>query len=153
MELHTLRAITPKIEGLHKVECLLNSGSQIISISKAVWRTLNRELNPNWVITMQSANGTHNSSLGIIENLELKIGGMKLHVQAHVIRNPAYNVLLGQPFDVLTASQVKNYCDETQTITLTDPNSGKVVSLPTVPCGKPHFKTLPLQNMNEESSF
>jgi hypothetical protein len=40
-ELHSLRTIMPKIEGLHKVECILNSGLQIISISKAVWQTLN----------------------------------------------------------------------------------------------------------------
>lgn len=153
MESHTLRAITPKIEGLHEVECLLDSGSQIVSISEAVWRTLNRELNPNWVITMQSANGSRNASLGIIENLELEIGGMKLHVQAHVIRNPAYDVLLGRPFDVLTASQIKNYRDETQTLTLTDPNSGKVVTLPTKPRGRPSYKNPPPQNMNEESSF
>jgi hypothetical protein len=45
-ESHALRAIMPKIEGLHEVECILDSGSQIISISEAVWRTLNRKLNP-----------------------------------------------------------------------------------------------------------
>jgi hypothetical protein len=49
---------------------------------------------------------------------------MKLHVQAHVIHNPAYDVLLGRPFGVLTTSHIKNYCDESQTITITDPNSG-----------------------------
>jgi hypothetical protein len=52
---------------------------------------------------MQSANGLHDESLGLMENLKLEIGGMKLHVQAHVIRNPAYDVLLSRPFDVLTA--------------------------------------------------
>jgi hypothetical protein len=40
-ELHSLRTITPKIKGLHKVECILDSASQIVSISKAVWQTLN----------------------------------------------------------------------------------------------------------------
>jgi hypothetical protein len=58
---------------------------------------------------MQSANSSRNESLGLIENLKLEIGGMKLHVQAHVIRNPAYNVLLSRTFDVLTASHIKNY--------------------------------------------
>jgi hypothetical protein len=108
-ESHSLRAITPKIEGLHEVECILDSGSQIVSISEAVWQTLNRELNPRWKITMQSANGSRDESLGLVENLELEIGGMKLHVQAHVIHNLAYDVLLGRPFDVLTASHIKNY--------------------------------------------
>jgi hypothetical protein len=94
-ELHLLHAITLKIEGLHTVKCILNSRSQIVSISKAVWRTLNQELNPCWKITMQSTNGLRDESLSLIENLKLEISGMKLHVQAHVIRNPAYPVLLG----------------------------------------------------------
>jgi hypothetical protein len=64
--LHLLGAITPKIEGLHKVECILDSRSQIVFISKTVWQTLNQELNPHWKITMQSANGSCNESLGPI---------------------------------------------------------------------------------------
>jgi hypothetical protein len=51
-ELHSLRAITPKIEGLHEVECILDSRSQIVSISEAVWQMLNREWNPCWKIPM-----------------------------------------------------------------------------------------------------
>jgi hypothetical protein len=150
-ESHSLRAITPKIEGLHEVKCILDSGSQIVSISKAVWQTLNQELNPCWKITMQSANGSRDESLGLVENLELEISGMKLHVQAHVIRNPPYDILLGRPFDVLTALHIKNYQDESQTITITDPNSGKMVSIPTVPRGQPHFKLPPPEDIHQES--
>jgi hypothetical protein len=150
-ESQLLRAITPKIEGLHEVECILDSRSQIVSISEAAWRTLNRELNPRWKITMQSANGSRDESLGLVGNLELEIGSMKLHVQAHVIRNPAYDVLLGRPFDVLTASHIKNYRDKSQTITITDPNSGKMVSIPTVPRSQPRFKSPPPEDIHQES--
>jgi hypothetical protein len=100
---------------------------------------------------MQSANGSHDESLSLVENLELKIGGMKLHVQAHVIHNPAYDVLLGRPFDILTASHIKNYQDESQTITITDPNSSKMVSIPTVPHGQPRFKSPPPEDIHQES--
>jgi hypothetical protein len=150
-ESHLLRAITPKIEGLHKVECILDSGSQIVSISKVVWQMLNRELNPCWKFTLQSANGSRNKSLGLVENLELKIGSMKLHVQAHVIRNPAYDILLGRPFDILTALHIKNYRNKLQTITITNPNSGKMVSIPTVPCSQPCFKSPPPEDIHQES--
>jgi hypothetical protein len=150
--LHSLCAITPKIEGLHKVECILNSGSQIVSISEAVWWMLNQELNPRWKITMQSAHGSHNKSLGLVENLKLEIGSMKLHIQAHVIRNPAYDILLGSLYNILTASRIKNYCDESQTITITNPNSGKMVSIPTVPHRQPRFK-LPLPEDIHQESF
>jgi hypothetical protein len=150
-ESHALRAITPKIEGLHEVESILDSRSQIVSISEAVWCTLNRKLNPLWKITMQLANGSRDKSLGLIENLELEIGGMKLFVQAHIIRNPAYDVLLGRPFDILTALHIKNYHNELQTITLTDANSGKMVSIPTVPRGQPRFKMPLPEGMNQDS--
>jgi hypothetical protein len=150
-ESHSLHAVTPKIEGLHNVECILDSGSQIVSISEAVWRTLNRELNPCWKITMQSTNGSCDESLGLVENLELEISGMKLHVQAHVIRNPAYDILLSRPFDILTASHIKNYQDESQTITITNPNSSKMVSIPTVLHGQPRFKLPPPEDIHQES--
>jgi hypothetical protein len=150
-ELHLLRAIMPKIEGLHEVECILNSRLQIVLISEAVWQMLNWELNPRWKITMQSANSLCNESLSLIENLELEIGGMKLHIQAHVICNAAYNVLLSRPFNVLTALHIKNYHDESQTITITNPNSSKMVSIPTVPCGQPCFKSPLPKDIHQES--
>jgi hypothetical protein len=150
-ESHLLCAITPKIEGLHKVKCILNSRSQIISISKAIWGTLNQEMNPCWKVTIQSTNSSHNESLGLIEYLELEIGSMKLHVEAHVICNPAYDVLLGRPFNVLTALHIRYYCDRTQTITITDLNSSKMVSIPTVPHSQPCFKLPPPKDMNQES--
>jgi hypothetical protein len=69
---------------------------------------------------MQSADGSCDKSLGLLENLKLEIGSMKLFVQVHIIHNPAYNVLLGRPFEVLTALHIKNYHNKPQTITLTD---------------------------------
>jgi hypothetical protein len=55
-----------------------------------------------------------------------------LYLQAHIIRDPAYNVLLGRPFDVLMESVVKNFSDENQTITIRDPNTGQIVTIPTI---------------------
>jgi hypothetical protein len=100
---------------------------------------------------MQSANGSCNKSLGLVENLKLEISGMKLHIQAHVIRNLAYNVLLGRPFDILTALHIKNYRDASQTITITDPNSSKMVSIPTVLLSQPRFKSLLPEDIHQES--
>jgi hypothetical protein len=102
---------------------------------------------------MQLANGSRNESLGLIENLKLKIGGMKLFVQAHIIRNSAYDVLLGRLFNILTALHIKNYHDESQTIMLTDVNCGKMVSIPTVPHSQPHFKMPPPEEMNCQKQY
>lgn len=140
---HALCAITPKIEGLHEVECLLDPGSQIVSMSEVTWRYLKKGLNPDRKITLQLANGSTDLSLGIMENLELEISGIKLYLQAHVIRNPAYDMLLGRPFDVLTESTIDNYRDAMQDITIHNPNSNKVTKIPTLPRGQPRFKIPP----------
>ena len=56
-----------------------------------------------------------------------------MYLQVHVISLPAYNVLLGQPFDILTESMVRNFANEDQTITIQDPNTGKRITVPTRP--------------------
>ena len=56
-----------------------------------------------------------------------------LFLQMHVIQEVAYDVLLGRPFDILTESVVRNYEDENQMITIRDPNSGKIVTILTLP--------------------
>ncbi|KAJ7101247.1 hypothetical protein B0H15DRAFT_769685 [Mycena belliarum] len=58
----------------------------------------------------------------------------------HVVRSPAYDILLGRPFDVLTESVVRNFSNENQTITICDPNTGKVATVPTVPRGPPRAR-------------
>ena len=56
-----------------------------------------------------------------------------MYLQVHVISLPAYDVLLGRPFDVLTESVVRNFANEDQTITIQDPNTGRRVTVPTRP--------------------
>jgi len=60
-------------------------------------------------------------------------------MQVHIIWDPAYDILFGRPFNVLTESVVQNYVNEDQTITIHDPNSGQVATIPTIPRGPPHF--------------
>jgi hypothetical protein len=60
-------------------------------------------------------------------------------LQIHVIWSPAYDILLGRPFDVLTESMVKNFANEDQTITIVDPNSRRTATIPTIPRGPPRF--------------
>ena len=73
---------------------------------------------------MQSANGKVDQSLGLARNIPFQIGPITLFLQAHVLCAPAYQVLLGRPFDVLTQSVVKNLSEEYQMLTIKDPNTG-----------------------------
>jgi len=89
---------------------------------------------------MQSANGTVDHSLGIIENLVFHFGTIELQLQVHIIEDPTYDILLGHPFDVLTESSIKNYCNKNQTITITDPNNpSRVATMQTHPRRPPRF--------------
>jgi hypothetical protein len=89
---------------------------------------------PTIRLNLQSANGEIDQSLGLARNVPCNIGGIiTLYLQIHIIRDPAYDILLGRPFDVLTESIVKNFANSDQTITIRDPNSGRRATIPTLP--------------------
>jgi hypothetical protein len=75
-------------------------------------------------------------SLGLARNIPCCFSDITLYFQIHVIWELAYDILIGRPFDVLTTSVVKNFANEDQTITISDLNSGRVVTIPTFPRGK-----------------
>jgi hypothetical protein len=58
--------------------------------------------NPRIRLNMQSANGNYDMSLGLARNVPFHITSITLYMQVHVIRLPAYDILLGRPFDILT---------------------------------------------------
>ncbi|KNZ73435.1 hypothetical protein J132_03957 [Termitomyces sp. J132] len=53
------------IDNKEEVECIHNSGSQIISMSAEIASDLGLSYNPNIVLNMQSANGTMDRLLGL----------------------------------------------------------------------------------------
>jgi hypothetical protein len=50
---------------------------------------------PSIKLNMQSANGEVDQSLGLSRNVPCKINTITLYLQIHIIRSPAYNILLG----------------------------------------------------------
>ena len=91
--------------------------------------------NPCIHLRMQLANREVDETLGLTRNMLILVGDITLYVQFHIVQNPAYDVLLGQPFDILVESIVQNYSNEDQTITIHDPNSGRIATVPTFLCG------------------
>jgi hypothetical protein len=86
---------------------------------------------PDVFIYMQSANGQVEQSVGLARNVAFRFEGVTLYLQVHIIRNPAYKVLLGRPFEVLTKLAASNGADGSQLLTLTDPNTQKRCVVPT----------------------
>ncbi|KAJ7254442.1 hypothetical protein C8J57DRAFT_1437199 [Mycena rebaudengoi] len=140
MESSAIRSILPVIDNQQQIECIVDGGSQIIAMAEAVCHELALSYDPRIILRMQSANGSVNPSLGLARNVPFRIGDITLYLQVHIVRNPAYDVLLGRPFDVLTQSIVRNFANEDQTITICDPNSGKLATVPTVPRGPPRHR-------------
>lgn len=135
-ESSAVRSIFAVIDSTRKKECILDPGCQIIAMADDVCHDLALVYDPTIRLNMQSANGSTDWSLGLARNVPFTIGSITLYMQVHIISSPAYDILLGRPFDILTESIVRNFANEDQTITITDPNTGKRYTIPTFPRGK-----------------
>ena len=140
-----LRAVYPLINGEGEIESLLDGGSQIVSMARETAVELKIAWNPDIVVHMESANRALEPTLGLAKNVPLIFGHIVVYLQVHIIRDPAYKVLLGRPFDSVTESLVKNEKDGSQVLTLTDPNTGERCSIRTLERGKqPGMLELPV---------
>lgn len=126
-----IRSIFALIDNFQKKECTVDPGCQVIAMSETTCHSLTLAYDPQIRLNMESANGSFDWSLGLSRNVPFLIGTITLYLQVHVIRSPSYEILLGRPFDVLTESVIRNYRNEDQTITITDPNTMKKITIPT----------------------
>ncbi|SJL06985.1 uncharacterized protein ARMOST_10327 [Armillaria ostoyae] len=131
-----LRSVFLLVNGVEKLESLYNTGSQIVSMSERITDRLGLIYDPDIVINMQSANKQVEKSLGMAKNVPFLFGDIMVYLQVHIIRDPAYDVLLGRPFDVLMASTVFNNTEGGQVIKIKDPNSLQSAMVPTFPRGQ-----------------
>ena len=136
-ESHALRTVYPLINGVGQVESLLDPGSQIVSMSREAATALQVPWDPDIVVHMESANRALEKTLGLAKNVPFVFGPITVYLQVHVIEKVAYKVLLGRPFDTITESEVKNSKDGSQSLTLTDLNTGERCVMHTHERGKP----------------
>ena len=119
------------MEGKCRVTCILDQGCQIIAISKAFWESLGVSLLTNRRINMTSANSTVERSLGLIPRLHIRFGLVELVVQAHVMPNAPFDVLLGRPFFQVGLCRTVDFANGEQHITITNPVSRQEITIPT----------------------
>ena len=81
---------------------------------------------------MQSANGNCNLFLGLARNAPFFIENITFYLQVHIVGSVAFDILLGQLFDILTERIIHNFSDKDQTLTIKDPNTGCIVTIPTI---------------------
>ncbi|KAG5348571.1 hypothetical protein C0989_009820, partial [Termitomyces sp. Mn162] len=70
----SLRTIMMLIDNKEEVECIHDSGSQIILMSAEIASDIGLSYDPNIVLNMQSTNGTMDQSLGLARNVPCTIG-------------------------------------------------------------------------------
>jgi hypothetical protein len=121
------------VNNREEVEGIIDPGSQIIAMSEAVCHDISLAYDPSIKLNMQSANGEVDQSLSLSCNVPCKINIITLYLQIHIIWSPAYDILLGQPFNILRESIVKNVPNEDQTITIVNPNTKQSVPIPMLP--------------------
>jgi hypothetical protein len=132
-ESNSIRSVVMDINGKDSVESVIDGGSAIVTMAEAVCHELALCYDPAVTIPMQSANSGIDHSLGLACNVPCEISNITLYMQIHIICNPAYDILLGRPFDVLMESVIQNYRNEAQTITIRDLNSSRTATIPTIP--------------------
>ncbi|KAJ3748659.1 hypothetical protein DFH05DRAFT_1520266 [Lentinula detonsa] len=128
----SLRGLNTTI-GERVVHCVTNSGCSIVAMSDATCNALGIAFDPTKQIGLQSANGRMDWSLGLAKDVPFRFGEVLAFLQAHIVDSPAYDVLIGRPFEVLMQANVQNFASGDQHITLTDPNSYKSITFPTIP--------------------
>lgn len=132
-----LRVTYPYINGARfMVESIMDNGSQIVSMHTKAASDMHISWDPDVVIHMQSANGALNPTKGLARNVPFKWGTVTVYLQVHIIDDCPYAVLIGRPFDCLCETNVKNFMDGEQQITISDPNSNKRCTIATYPRGQ-----------------
>lgn len=101
---------------------ILDPGAQIVAMSEAVATHAGIAWDPDDRIILQSANGGVNESLGLAKNVPFTFGDLTVYLQCHITQAPAYDVLLGRPFNILCETLVQDLPGEHQTVTIHDPN-------------------------------
>ena len=133
-EPHSIRLIIMDVNGNNPVESVIDPSSSIVVMSEEVCLELMLTYDPSIHIPLESANGRIDESLGLVCNVPCGVGSIILYIQIHIICSPAYDILLGHPFDVLMESAIKNYHNKSQMITIFDPNYSRTCIIPTIPC-------------------
>jgi hypothetical protein len=127
-----LRAVWPTIEGKLSCECILDNGSQIVTMKDTIWEKLGNNLRIQECMEMESANSSRTVTNGRLRNVRFTFDDMDVYLQVQVMPNAPFDVLLGRPFHMLLACITRDFPNGDQQITIKDPNSDMIVTIPTV---------------------
>jgi hypothetical protein len=123
--------IFPLIEGKLMVECILDSGCQLVAMNSVIWEKLSNNLQVERALEMEAANSTITKTHGHLRNIRFTFNDIDIYLQVYVMPNASYDILLGRPFYALMECTTKDFANRDQHLTVTDPNTWKCVMIPT----------------------
>lgn len=135
-----LRVIDVLIQGV-EVIATVDDGSQILSIRQDIWEKIGLPIRSDKIMVMESANKTKDETMGLLQDLKVKIGEYDFYVQVQVVKDAPYELLLGRPFLTLTQASHKHYSNGDSRLTLIDPNTHDTITIPTRCRKRVHFQT------------
>lgn len=126
-----LRAINVQIGDAGTIEAIMDDGCQIMALRADVWARTNLPLRSDHLMTMESANQSTNDTKGLLADLPITIGTCTFYVQVQVVENASYEMLIGRPFHVLCQASMRHFSNGDAHLTLVDPNTQAVITIPT----------------------
>jgi len=141
-----LRTLDVILNGSTAVIGILDSRCQVVIIRRDVWEKLGAPLKHDQVMFMESANSQANVTMGTLQRICFTVRDINLHCMVQVIQEAPFECLIGWPFTALAQMVSREFQDGTAHLTLTDPNTGASVTVPTQarePVLRKHHHTCP----------
>lgn len=148
-----LRTMWPVINRSGRKESLLDGGSQIASMSGKAALELGISYDPSFVITMESADKSRTKTLGLARNVRFDFEGIIYYLQLHILADPAYEVLLGRPFEVVSEISLHSTARGDVIATIEDPGTGKKLTCPTYKRGQMPKNLVPQGSNDTQPGF
>jgi hypothetical protein len=123
--------IFPLVKGKLMVECILDSGCQIVAINNVIWEQLSNNLQVEQALKIEAASFTITKTHGCLHNVHFTSNDIDIYLQVQVMPNTPYDILLGCPFYALTECITKDFANGDQHLTITDPNTWQCITIPT----------------------
>src|ERR1700721_452943 len=80
---------------------------------------------------MENADGGKRVTVGLLSNVPFTIGCNTFWLQVQVVNNCPCEILLGRPFMTLASCRTRDYPNGSSEITIIDPNTQAVLTVPT----------------------
>lgn len=112
-----------------RLEGILDSGSQIVALRKEIAEVLRLPIEKDGSITMETANQGREATEGVISDCPIDFGGVTVRVPVQVVKNAAFDILLGRPFTCALRAKTEDFPNGDQKVEITEPGSGRRITV------------------------